>query len=113
MRTRAIMTKVALNPGNVLAHEWVSRTMDPKRAREDVSSGSVQTSTAEGQKVFDVSFSEKKTYRLSDPSGPSTYDSVTRTAQVEYYAKNPILVLQSSRARGEVWVVLFLVNLHK
>ena len=33
MRTRAIMSKVALNPGNVLAHEWVSRTMDPATGR--------------------------------------------------------------------------------
>jgi hypothetical protein len=29
LRTRAIMSKVALNPGNVLAHEWISRTIDP------------------------------------------------------------------------------------
>jgi hypothetical protein len=29
LRTRAIIAKVALNPGNVLDHEWLSRTMDP------------------------------------------------------------------------------------
>jgi hypothetical protein len=62
----------------------------------DVSSSSVQSTTSDGQKVSDVSFGEKKTYRLEEASGEKTYDAVTRIADVNYYAKNPILRLQNS-----------------
>lgn len=62
----------------------------------DVSSGSVQSTTSDGQKVSGVSFGEKKTYRLEEASGEKTYDAVTRIADVDYYAKNPILRIQNS-----------------
>jgi len=62
----------------------------------DVSSGSIQSSTADGQKVLDVTFGEKKTYKLETANGEKTYDAVTRTADVTYYAKNPILNLQNA-----------------
>ena len=62
----------------------------------DVSSGSVQSTTSDGQKVSDVSFGEKKTYKLEEANGEKTYDAVTRIADVNYYAKNPILRLQNS-----------------
>ena len=62
----------------------------------DVSSGSIQSSTADGQKVFDVGFGEKKTYKLETDNGEKTYNALTRTAEVSYYAKNPILRLQNS-----------------
>lgn len=62
----------------------------------DVSSGFVQSTTPDGQKVFDVAFGGKKTYKLETASGEKTYDSVTRTADVSYYAKNPLLKLQNS-----------------
>jgi len=62
----------------------------------EVSSGSIQSTTPDGQKVFEVAFGEKKSYKLETASGERTYDSVTRTADVTYYAKNPLLILQNS-----------------
>ena len=62
----------------------------------DVSSGSVLSSTSDGLKVSDVSFGEKKTYKLEEATGEKTYDAVTRIADVNFYAKNPVLRLQNS-----------------
>jgi hypothetical protein len=62
----------------------------------DTSTGTIQTSTLNGQKVLDVSFGEKKTYKLDTVEGQKTYDAVTRTANVTYYADNPLLKLQNS-----------------
>jgi len=62
----------------------------------DVTSASIQSTTADGQKVFDAAFGEKKIYKLETANSEKTYDSVTRTADVTFYAKNPILRLQNS-----------------
>jgi hypothetical protein len=62
----------------------------------DVTSASIQSTTTDGQKVFDAAFGEKKTYKLETTSGEKTYNSVTRIADVTFYAKNPILRLQNS-----------------
>jgi len=66
----------------------------------DVSTGTIQTVTSDGKNVFDVSFGSKKTYSLVKPSGPVTYDAVTRTANVTRYSKNPVLAIQSSLLWG-------------
>ena len=62
----------------------------------DVSSSSVQSTTPDGQKVLDVSFGEKKTYKLDEASGAKTYNAITRIADVNFYARNPILKLQNA-----------------
>jgi hypothetical protein len=36
------------------------------------------------------------TYKLEETSGLKTYNAVTRTAEVNYYARNPILKIQNS-----------------
>ena len=58
LRTRAIMTKVALNPGNVLAYEWVSRTMDPATGRPmfegDFVNWCIAYAMARGYGILDV-----------------------------------------------------------
>jgi hypothetical protein len=62
----------------------------------DVSSSAVQSTTSDGQKVFAISFGEKKSYKLDTADGIKTCDAVTRTADVNYYAKNPLLKFQNS-----------------
>ena len=62
----------------------------------DVSSSAVQSTTSDGQRVFAISFGEKKAYKLDTTDGTKTIDAVTRTADVNYYAKNPLLKFQNS-----------------
>ena len=62
----------------------------------DVSKGAIQSTTTDGQKIFDISFGDKPTYKLETATGEKTYDAVTRTADVNFYARNPILRVQNS-----------------
>jgi hypothetical protein len=64
----------------------------------DLSSGSVQTLADTGQKTYEVSFGEKKTYQLyNSTSGTTTsHEAVTRTADVERYVHNPVINVQTS-----------------
>ena len=62
----------------------------------DVSSGTIQATTVDGEKVYDVGFGEKPTYKLETPSGEKTYNAITRTEEVNFYAKNPVLAIQNA-----------------
>jgi hypothetical protein len=62
----------------------------------EVSNGSVQSTTPDGQKVFEVNFGEKKTYKLETNDGEKTYDAITRIADVKYYTNNPLLKTQNA-----------------
>ncbi len=70
-------------------------------AEVDVSSGSITTSTEDGEKVFESSFGRKKRYNLynytADPDEESfgTYDAVTRTPRIAGYSHNPIFNLHT------------------
>jgi hypothetical protein len=48
----------------------------------DVSSSAVQSTTSDGQKVFAISFGEKKSYIMDTADGIKRCDAVTRTANV-------------------------------
>ncbi|UCC33878.1 MAG: hypothetical protein JSW53_02430, partial [Candidatus Bathyarchaeota archaeon] len=57
-----------------------------------VSNDTISTFTEDGERVFDVDFSEKNTYTLHNyTSGTSQdYPAVTRTAEKDGFARNPI-----------------------
>lgn len=67
----------------------------------DVSSNSITTTTENGEKVFEVAFGDKQRYWLhnSDDGSKSEHDAVTRTSEIEYYSKNPVIELQTSLLR--------------
>lgn len=62
-----------------------------------VSNDTISTFTEDGERVFDVDFSEKNTYTLHNyTSGASQdYNAVTRTAERNGFAKNPIFLIHT------------------
>jgi hypothetical protein len=93
-----ISMSIVMGQRTWVADKEVSNKVNDSTVSEgaNVSSGTVQSTTSDGQKVLDVSFGEKKTYRLEEAGGEKTYDAVTRIADVNYYAKNPLLRIQNS-----------------
>lgn len=93
-----ISMSIVMSQRTWVADKEVSNTVNSSSVTSggvDVSSGSIQSTTPDGQKVFDISFGEKQTYKLETASGEKTYDAITRTTDVSYYAKNPILRIQN------------------
>lgn len=74
-------------------------------AEVDVSSGSITTSTEDGEKVFEASFGRKESYNLynytADPAEETyeTYDAVTRTPRIAGYSHNPIFNIHTALLR--------------
>lgn len=75
----------------------------------------ISTEAEDGEKIFDTSFNTKKTYNLynytADPTEEtySTYDTVTRTSEIEGFARNPIFSIHTSLMR---FIPLVVANMH-
>jgi hypothetical protein len=94
-----ICMSIVMTQRTWVADKEVSNKIDGIDASSDgvdVSSSTVQSTTSDGQKVFAISFGEKKSYKLDTEDGVKTYNTVTRIADVNYYAKNSLLKFQNS-----------------
>jgi hypothetical protein len=86
-------------------HRYNINNQNVTDAEVDVSSGSIATSTDDGEKVFEADFGPKETYNLynytADPteSQPSPYNAVTRTTKIAGYAHNPIFSIHTALLR--------------
>jgi hypothetical protein len=93
-----ISMSVVMGQRTWVSDKEVSNTVNGVDASTEglnISTGSIQSTTSDGQKVYDVSFGEKNTYKLEAEGGEKTYDALTRTVEVNYYAKSPLLHLQN------------------
>ena len=106
-RQKIKMSVVLFQNSLVLNHKTKSTfgNLNVTDAEIDVSTGSITTSTDDGEKVFEASFGTKKTYNLynytADPteSTSNTYDAVTRTTKRAGYARNPIFGIHMALLR--------------
>jgi hypothetical protein len=77
----------------------------------DVSNSSIITTTEDGEKIFDVNFGVKKSYKLynftKDPTESiyETYDTNTRTSKIAGFAKNSIFTIHTYLMRHIPWVI--------
>ncbi len=101
------MSVVLFQNSLVLNHKTKSTfgNLNVTDAEVDVSSGSITTSTDDGEKVFEASFGTKDTYNLYNYTADhkevnyDTYYAVTRTKEIAGYAHNPIFGIHTALLR--------------
>lgn len=109
LRKNDIDVSLVLFQRNVVVdHDTVS-TAGGKNVTDssvDVSSGIIETITDTGEKIFQVNFKTKEAYTLhnSTSGAASEHDEVTRTSEIQYYARNPVIDIQTSLLRFMPWV---------
>jgi hypothetical protein len=76
-------------------------------ASVDVSSTSIETVSDTGEKIFEIDFGAKDTYNLHNSTSgvTSVHDAVTRTSEIERYARNPVIEVQTSLLRFLPYVI--------
>ena len=94
----------------------VSGDLNVTDSSVDVSSGSIQTMSDTGQKIYEVGFGEKEAYQLYNTTlgASSEHDAVTRTSEIKYYLNNPVIMVQTSLLRFMPKIIrLMVANQHQ
>jgi len=114
LRKNDIDISLVLFQRNLVMERGTVNTADGEDVTDttvDVSSGSIVTFADTGEKIFEVNFGTKENYVLhnSTSGAESEHGAVTRTSEIQHYANNPVLKIQTSLLRFMPWLVMGMV----
>ena len=104
LRSNGIEISLLMLQRNIVVDHSTSSSAggeDVTDASVDVSSTSIETVSDTGEKIFEVDFGAKGTYNLHNSTSgvTSVHEAVTRTSEIESFARNPVIEVQTSLLR--------------
>jgi hypothetical protein len=110
LRENRIEISLVMFQRNIVVDHSTSSAADGENVTDasvDVSSTSIETVSDTGEKIFEIDFGAKDTYNLHNSTSgvTSVHDAVTRTSEIESYARNPVIEVQTSLLRFLPYVI--------